>query len=153
MLDACNTVKTLLETYWNSTNTDGKTPEIDLVYDVKELDLSIKDRILIYTVNETPRLNGIGTKKTRQDHRVSIDIRSCYKPIKDTTKATMSSTTGHEHLIKLREEVERIILLYSNAPGGNYQAIIPDGTNQNLSDKMKNLWRYVYEVKLVVTNI
>jgi hypothetical protein len=152
MLDAPGTVKTLLTNNWTAVNTDNKTPVIDIVYDVKEIDLSINDRILIYTVNETARINGIGSKKTRQDHMISIDIRSAYKPNKDTTKSTMSTTTGHEHLLKLKEEVERIITTYSNNPGGGYQAILPDGTNQNLSDKFKNLWRYVYEVKLIVTN-
>jgi hypothetical protein len=152
MLDAPGTVKNLLTDNWIAANTDNKTPVIDLVYDVKELDISINDRILIYTVNETARINGIGSKKTRQDHRVSIDIRSAYKPNKDTTKAAMSTVTGHEHLLNIKEEVERIITTYSNNPGGNYQAMLPDGTNQNLSDKFKNLWRYVYEVKLIVTN-
>ena len=152
MLDATGTVKALLVNNWDAANTDGKTPVVDKVYEMKELDLSIKDRILIYTSSDESRINGIGTTNTREDHYVSIDIRSAYKPLKDTTKTTISTITGHEHLMNLVAEVKRILRLKGNNPGGNYQAILPHQPNRDLSDKFKNLYRYLIETRLILTN-
>jgi len=152
VLDAAGTVKTLLENNWTSSNTDDKTPTITKIYDVKQINIATKDYILIYnTGGSTAQFNGIGSSNLRKDYPITIDIRTAYDPSKDSSIFPLSTVTGHEHIIKVCEEVEDIIQSNYVTPGGNFEIIIPQTFN-DLSDRRKKLFRYTYEIVLRVTN-
>ena len=152
VLDGAGAVEELLRDNWDSDNTDSKTPVVNKVLEVKEVSIATKDRILTYLTNRNSRFNGIGSRNFKIDIMVTIDLRSSYKPNKDKTLSTLSTVTGNVHLLKMVEEVERIIKLKADAPGGGFQVIMPDGNAIDLSDKFKNLYRHTYEVMLKQTN-
>ncbi|MFA5407124.1 MAG: hypothetical protein WC307_07230 [Candidatus Nanoarchaeia archaeon] len=149
--DAPGAVKTLLSTYWTASNTDLKTPTCNKVYDVKELSLSVEDHILTYNSGMIPKFNG-SSGNYKKSHFVTIDIRTAYDPSKDHTLASPSTTTGHQHMLKMIEEIERIIGLYRVTPGSPFEEIGPANQSQDLSDKRKGLFRTVYDVMLRETN-
>jgi len=150
--DAAGAIQSLLEDNWSSSNTDGKTPLIQEVYEVKEISIAIKDRILIYnTPGNKKSFNGVGSSNFKGDWPVTIDLRSSYQPNKDSTLDTLSTVTGHEHITKMMLEVERIIKAKKGEPGNGFEVIMPM-TDRDLSDRRKKLYRWVYEVMLKITN-
>lgn len=150
--DAPGAIKDLMKNNWSAANTDEKTPTFDVVYDRKEISVSTRDWILTYNAGMTPAFNGIGSSNFKKFHAVTIDSRSSYQPDKDKTISPLSTVTGHQHLMKLLEEIERIIKLKKNDPGGGFQVIRPNGVSADLSDRRKKLYRFTYSVMLIETN-
>lgn len=149
--DASGVVKDLLEDNWTASNTDGKTPTFSKVYDEKEISLATKDYVLTYNTDLKSAFNGIGSSNFMKNHIVTIDIRTAYFPNKDTT-GTISTVTGHQHMLKMVEEVEDIIKAKKADPGSPFEIIRPHGTQVDLSDRRKGIFRFVYEVELIETN-
>lgn len=150
--DATATVATLLSNNWTASNTDEKTPTIDEVYERKEISVATGDWILTYNTDLDPRFNGVGSSNLKKEYVVTIDIRSGYRPDKDSSLSTPSTVTGHKHLLKMVEEVERIIKAKKIDPGSPFETIQPHGRAIDHSDRRKRLYRFTYEVKLKETN-
>jgi len=121
----------LLRSNWNSANTENTIPEIGLIYDYKQIDLSLKDYILVYQglSNITPE--SVGYPAHFGTTRVTIDIR------------TMN---GRERLEMLRDEVMRIIRTNHRKNNGFF-LITVDSVN-DLSDKTIKLYRQVIDVSI-----
>ena len=150
--DACGVAKDLFEDNWTASNTDEKTPTFSKVYDKKEISLATRDYVLTYNTDLSAKFNGIGSSNFDKRFIVTIDIRTAYHPNKDNTLSTLSTVTGHQHMLKMTEEVERIIKLKKADPGSPFEIIRPYGTQLDLSDKRKGIFRFVYEVELAETN-
>lgn len=139
MADAINTIKTILETNWNSSNTDGITPIFDYIVNQKTINLANNDYILLYELDEGHRPYGIGGQDFEESPTVSIDIRTTYK------RAHISDI--RDHLIKLKDEVLRIIKANIAKPDSDYQLLLPV-RKKDLSDKTIGIGRMVFDVQL-----
>jgi len=149
--DAPDAVRALLNAQWTASNTDSKTPTFKKVYDVKEISLGTADYVLTYNSGMIPKFNGSSGNLIKK-HFVTIDIRTAYDPSKDHSLSVASTVTGHQHMLKIVEEIERIIKAYRIAPGSPFEEIRPANQSQDLSDKRKGLFRNVYDVMLTETN-
>jgi len=141
MVDAAGTIETLLSNNWNNSNTDSVTPTIDKIGDFrqKELDIRNKDYVLIYEVNEAIAPFGLGGQTWEEAPTVSIDIR--------TTYLATELTSIRAHLIKMKDEVLRIIKANVSDPDANYKLLL--ATNRrDLSDKRTGMGRMVIDVQL-----
>lgn len=138
MADALDIVKDLIETNWDSNNTDKKTPVVMVITDAgtKRIDASTMDYILLYRVSYTTKPQGLGTSHKEIREVISIDIRT--------------SQLGRQHSIKVRDELERI--LDENIINlSSYNYMMPMRFI-DLSDKTVKIWRYVYDIELVDLN-
>lgn len=136
--DASQVMEDMLQDNWNNVNTDDVTPTISVIYTLnKRIDLAEASIIAVYESNTVQQANSIGKVSRRTQTRVSIDIR------------TMKSRS---HGLKLLKEVDRIINNQIVLPTGGYDILNPDFQWIDLSDKTKNLWRWVYDVELIKTN-
>ncbi len=139
MVDALDTIKTILTDNWNSDNTDSITPTIDFIQNHKELDMANKDYVLIYEVNESHAPFGIGGTTFAQENSVSIDIRTTYK--------TADITAVRGHLIKIKDEVLRIVKANLDTPDSNFKLLLPK-FRKDFSDKATGMGRMVIDVTL-----
>lgn len=98
MSNSITVVKDWLTTNWNATNTDGRTPVIDVITNYKRYDLRDADTVFIYkTSGSSDRWGYSGIKYS---DKVVIDCRSIY---------STSSTTWQEHGQTMEDEVLRIV--------------------------------------------
>lgn len=140
MVDALETVKTLLNTNWSSSNTDSLTPTIVKAAEVKQIFLANGDYIKLYEVNESITALGLGAQAWTRTQIVSADILSTYKV------AAISDVRAHA--IKLKDEFLRIIYANVNAPGSDYKRILPI-SKKDLSDKTTGISRFTIDMELV----
>ena len=132
MIDAPTTMKTLLAAQWTAANTDGITPNIDIVLDASAPYAMMKDSIFTYSITYTTEPNGIGTANKTTEELVSIDARS---------RGTRA------HMIKVISEVERILDKNMINPATGYDALMPL-RSKDLSDRSKKLGRFVFDCRL-----
>lgn len=136
--DVASATETLLSDNWNKSNTDGVTPDIDTIYDVKRMNMmtGTTDTVYVYERDTIMRRMSIGKVDRRKTTAVTIDIRS------KTTRA---------QVILMLAEVDRILKANILSPITGYDIINlgDDQVYQDLSDKRRNLWRFTLEVKMV----
>ena len=130
MADAVSIIKTLLSNGWTSSNTDSITPTFDLITNQKQLDLRNNDYVLLYYLNEDVRPFGIGGQTWDEEEMVTIDIRTAY------TGAALKSV--RDHLIKVKDEVKRIIKSKVANPDASYQLLKLVRT-KDLTDKHRSV--------------
>lgn len=135
-VDAVSEIVSLLDTNWNSANTDSVKPLISAVYDVKRIGglTSKADSVLVYEgVSIITDADISGTSRNTETS-VSIDLRSF---------------TSRARLFKDLNEVDRI--LWANILGTtNFDIIdLHNSRRTDLSDRSRKLWRVVYDVKLI----
>jgi len=134
--DVLGAVIDLLADNWRDENTDLITPIIDHVFNQKELDLNNDDYLLLYELVETDDPFGLGGSRWQEITGLSIDIR--------TTKKVTSIAGVRPHLMKIREEVKRILKANIAAPQKPFQLLIPRRV-KDLSDKMVGIGRAVFD--------
>lgn len=139
MVDALSTIKTILTDDWNSDNTDSITPTIGYPQNYKELDMSNKDYIFLYEVNETHAPFGLGGTTFEQENVVSIDIKTTYK--------TAKITDIRAHTINMKNEVLRIIKANLDTPDSDFKLLLPKSC-KDFSDKATGMGRMVVDVIL-----
>lgn len=140
MVDVLDTIKNILTDNWNSSNTDNITPVIGKVFDYKELDITNNDYVLIYESGESHRPFAIGGQTFEQSNTVSIDIRTTYKG-----QNTMDNI--RPHLIKMQDEVLRIIKAKLSNPDSNFQLLLPT-RKLDFSDKNIGIGRMVFDCNI-----
>ena len=125
---------------WNNANTDSKTPTIEKVIAYKRVDLTAAaggDYVLCYSLASTQEPASLYYTSKNHIDACAIDMRTI---------------VSRSRLIKLRDEVERIMEVARK--GGTVGAVtlthqlvnITSGTD--LSDKSRGLHRYVYNIEL-----
>lgn len=139
MVDALNTIKTILANDWVKANTDSITPTIGFIQDYKVLDLSNNDYVLVYEINETHLPFGMGGLTYAQQNPISIDIKTTYK--------TAVIADVRAHLIKMKDEVLRIIKASIDSPDNDFRLLLPVG-RKDFSDKATGIGRMVIDVNL-----
>lgn len=138
MVDVLTTCKNVLTNNWLSANTDSVTPTIDLVVNRKLIDLANGDVILLYELDEPIDPFGIGAQEWAHLPTVSIDIR--------TTNQRTAITSIRAHLIKMKDEVLRIMKANVSNPDSDFcLAVIR--RRKDLSDKSIGIGRMVIDVQ------
>lgn len=129
-------VKGFLTDNWTPANTDSVTPTISEIWEFKRVDVCSGDFVLLYQSGSSEiETSSIGTLGKHQTWRVSIDIR------------TSEKAGGRTHLIKLKNEVERIISNKIVTADSNFQFIEPI-SYMDFTNKMHDLYRMVLDVKI-----
>ena len=139
MVDALDTIKTILADGWINGNTDSITPTIGFIQDHKVLDLSNSDYVLVYEINESHLPFGMGGLTYAQQNPISIDIKTTYK--------IAEITNVRAHLIKMKDEVLRIIKANVDSPDSDFRLLLPVG-RKDFSDKATGIGRMVIDVTL-----
>jgi len=113
------------------------TPVIDLIINRKLIDMGNSDYVLIYDMDEQIQPFGIGAQDWAHEDIVSIDIRTTYK------RAAMTDIRAH--LIKMKDEIYRILKAKVVDPDSDFQLAILKH-KKDLSDKNIGLGRMVIDV-------
>ena len=141
MVDSVDTIKTVLTADWNNSNTDSITPTIDFVGNHKLLDMNNNDYVLIYEIVENQLPFALGGTSYEKENPVSIDIRTTYKG------SAMADVRAH--LIKIKDEIDRIVKANVDSPDSDWKQLLPL-RRKDLSDKNRCLGRMVIDVQLKV---
>ena len=139
MSDVLTSVKTLLDANWNSSNTGGRTPAVQNIYDVKRVDVGGKDSILLIEQNELPSDNASGGTSKQKTSIVKLDIRT---------------VENRDQAVLMKEEVERILDNAQIDVFGDQVYDLSDITNiKDLSDRTSGLFRFVVDWTLQQLNV
>ena len=141
MVDVIDTVKNTLTSDWDNDNTDSITPTIDFIGNHKLLDMVNNDYVLIYEIDEKQRPFALGATTYEKIGDVAIDIRTTYKG------SAMSDVRAH--LIKIKDEVDRIIKANVESPDSNWKQWLPV-RRKDFSDKNRCIGRMVIDCVLKV---
>jgi hypothetical protein len=139
-IDEADAVLSLLSGSWTAGNTDSITPTFKVIYDVKRIPddkFRSYDYILTYTGINTITPAGIRGVDS-ETMRVTIDIRS----------DGAGQADGRAHVLKVRDEVKRLIRANYKVKIATRYDYINLVSEQDLSDRMKNLHRFVIDVEL-----
>lgn len=135
-VNALDNLKTLLDSNWNSTFTDGIVPTVELIYNhPKEFNMQ-NDYVLLYSELTTVESPGIGLHTTADIYEaIKIDIRVW--------------GANDNHARKVLTEVRRI--LHSNVvnPDSDFKLLDPFKDITDLSDRMRKIYRYIVRVDMV----
>ena len=126
----------LLEDNWRKENTDLIKPIIDYIFHRKKIDFANDDYILAYELSETDDSFGLGGSRWQEITGLSLDIR--------TTNKVDSIIGVRPHLMKIREEVKRILKANIAAPHKPFQLLLPRRV-KDMSDKMVGMGRAVMD--------
>jgi hypothetical protein len=101
--------------------------------------LSEKDWVLVYELDESTVPFGMGGTNFFEQPNVRIDMRTTFK--------VAAVTAVRAHMIKIQNEVKRIIGENIIAPGGGYNLILLT-FRRDLSDKKTGMGRMIQDVQL-----
>jgi len=139
IVDSLSTVKSILDTDWTSANTDSLTPTVTIIYEAKQVSLANADHILLYEVDEDHAPDGIGGKDYHEEPIVAIDIRTTF------LRAAIGDI--RPHLIKMKDEVLRIIRVNVENPDSDYKDIFMI-RKRDKSDKTIGMGRIIFDAQL-----
>ncbi len=142
---AASVIKGIIDTNYVIGNADSITPRTEAVVttSVREVDAREKDWILTYNMPASERKFAINYQFVFRNDPVSVDIR--------IGKAVTASDVAQDildHAVKVRDEVRRSLYLSRNAPGSGYDEL-RYRRQQDLSDRMRRLFRWVDEWELI----
>ena len=149
--DPVLTLTSLISGAYNTANVDSRSatiqdPTLRNVDDSKDIDI-----IKIYNVSsETPPV-GIFNRDENITDVLSIDIQTTYgsENNRDLT------VTGREHIVKVKQEIERIIAANRSDPtslpsGSQTYATLRKVSNEDFSDEQRFSWRYLITVEIKI---
>jgi len=139
-MDVLDTIINVLTNNWTASNTDSITPTIGRVTDYKRIDVASTDWVLCYEIDEIWEPNAIGGKEWATINDVSIDIRTTYN-------STMNVANLRSHVVKIADEVKRIIKANIANPDANFQLLFLT-RKKDLSDRSVGLGRMTIDVRL-----
>ncbi len=142
---AATVIKGIIDTNYLIANTDSISPRTEAVVttSVREVDAREKDWILTYNMPASERKFAINYQFVFRNDPVSVDIR--------IGKAATASDVAQDildHAVKVRDEVRRSLYFSRNAPGSGYDEL-RFRRQQDLSDRMRRLFRWVDEWELI----
>lgn len=139
--DPRQTIITLLTATWVAANTDGHTPEIKKITDYKRFDTDInQDLILVWVPETTDEPAGTGPAHKHETNRVNLDIR-------------IFGADQEQHFLNVLEETKRILEAKKVLPSADYTILEFNGQGQDLSDKMRGMWRKLIPTQLIRYNV
>jgi hypothetical protein len=126
----------MLNSGW-ATATGSTKPTISRVIDYKRFDLASTDYVFVYPVSFTKAPVGVGYDSRRLEAKLSVDIRTA---------------KSGSRLLQIAQEVDRIVMANRiNKAVTGFQ--VADGpSRQDLSDKMRLLYRIVLDYRGFVYN-
>jgi hypothetical protein len=121
----------LLNSGWSSSS-GGKKPIIGKIIDYKSIDVGIggQDYVLVYPSGMTKKSVGAPYDGRKVTNLQSIDIRS---------------GKDHGRIQQLRREVDRIMMANRTNRSATGFQVISGPEEKDLSDKFRNLYRYVLD--------
>lgn len=137
-VDPTQYVVDLLKDNWNDDNTGTNTPTIQKVWERQSHSLVLatpgKSLIAVYETTGPYAPSGIGSREYRHTPNITLDLRSV-----DT----------EEEALKVKEEILRILDTKKSEPGGDFQKIMPPFEVENVTDKGRNVFRYIIKFQLM----
>jgi len=132
MSDLLTELQTLLNDLWDSSNTGNRTPTVSIGGEVKRLDLSSTDHIILSEAGHTASDAASGGSIKRKVNTVLIDFRT---------------VASRAQAILIRDEIERIIVASEINPfsGSPFYDIvdITDLRDYTDTDGTVSYWRFV----------
>lgn len=120
-------VKTLIDAAWNSSNTNGRTPTVLNIAEVKRVSLNTGDFIFIWELIYTPEDNASGGSSKKTITNIMLDIRTA---------------KSRDQFVKMRIELRRVL---NNAQIDVFSDLVYDISDimeeTDMSSKMVGLWR------------
>lgn len=140
MADPLSLVVSLLQDNWNPSNTDDNTPKIIKITDQKKIDFrENQDFILIHRNTNNREAPGLGVDTKHETIRFMTDVRT-------------KDHTGETHFYKVLDEVLRIYTENKRNPFSVYNILDIDDLEQDLSDKMYNIFRKIIPTQIYQYN-
>ena len=138
-LESIELMKSILDTNWNRANTDQRKPVITDITTLdpgrgKRFDLNRSDGIFLYETAHNEEQPEVFYDFVHTRINVTIDART---------------VRGRDHLMKLEDEIRRIIHLKRKGDGQNLDRLLFK-TRTDLSDRTKHLHRMTFQVEIVI---
>ena len=138
-LESIELMKSILDTNWNRANTDQRKPVITDITTLdpgrgKRFDLNRSDGLFLYETAHNEEQPEVFYDFVHTRINVTIDART---------------VRGRDRLMKLENEVRRIIHLKRKGDGQNLDRLLFK-TRTDLSDRTKHLHRMTFQVEIVI---
>ena len=138
-LESIELMKSILDTNWNRANTNQRKPVITDITTLdpgrgKRFDLNRSDGVFLYETAHNEEQPEVFYNFVHTRINVTIDVRT---------------VKGRSHLMKLEDEVRRIIHLKRKGDGQNLDRLLFK-TRTDLSDRTKHLHRMTFQVEIVI---
>ena len=138
-LESIELMKSILDTNWNRANTDQRKPVITDITTLdpgrgKRFDLNRSDGLFLYETAHNEEQPEVFYDFVHTRINVTIDVRT---------------VRGRDRLMKLEDEVRRIIHLKRKGDGQNLDRLLFK-TRTDLSDRTKHLHRMTFQVEIVI---
>ena len=132
-------MQSIFDDSWNRANTKQRKPVIMDITTLdpgrgKRFDLNRSDAIFLYETAHSEEQPDIFYDYVNSRINVTVDIRT---------------VEGRTHLMKMEDEVGRILHLKRKGDGLNYDRIVYK-TRTDLSDRTKRLHRMTFQVEIVI---
>ncbi len=142
---AATVIADIISTNYVTANADGITPKVKaIVVAEREIRAQEDDWILTYNMPVSERKMGINYQFVWRGDPVSVDIRIG----QGASGLTDDPQVILDHAVKVRDEVRRVLYSQRKTPGTPYDEIRYH-REQDLSDRMRQLYRWVVECELV----
>jgi len=138
-LESIELMKSILDTNWNRANTNQRKLVITDITTLdpgrgKRFDLNRSDGVFLYETAHNEEQPEVFYDFVHTRINVTIDVRT---------------VKGRSHLMKLEDEVRRIIHLKRKGDGQNLDRLLFK-TRTDLSDRTKHLHRMTFQVEIVI---
>tara|TARA_R100001015_G_scaffold19012_2_gene14128 strand:+ start:382 stop:822 length:441 start_codon:yes stop_codon:yes gene_type:complete len=137
--ESVDLMQSIFDDSWNRANTKQRKPVIMDITTLdpgrgKRFDLNRSDAIFLYETAHSEEQPDIFYDYVNSRINVTVDIRT---------------VEGRTHLMKMEDEVRRILHLKRKGDGLNYDRIVYK-TRTDLSDRTKRLHRMTFQVEIVI---
>ena len=139
MPESIELIRSILDTNWNRANTVQRKPVVTDIttFDAgrgKRFNLNRSDAVFLYETAHNEEQPEVFYDFVNTRVNITIDIRT---------------VRGREQLMKMEDEVRRIIHLKRKGDGANFDRLLYK-TRTDLSDRTKQLHRMTFQVEIVI---
>tara|TARA_R100000008_G_C3579863_1_gene167731 strand:+ start:1328 stop:1768 length:441 start_codon:yes stop_codon:yes gene_type:complete len=132
-------MQNILNTNWNRGNTSQRKPVIMDITTLepgrgKRFDLNRSDGVFLYETAHNEEQPDIFYDFVNTRINITVDIRT---------------VRGRDHLMKMQDEVRRIVHVGRKGDGVNYDRLLYK-TRTDLSDRTKQLHRMTFQIEIVI---
>ena len=132
-------MQNVLNTNWNRGNTSQRKPVIMDITTLepgrgKRFDLNRSDGVFLYETAHNEEQPDIFYDFVNTRINITVDVRT---------------VRGRDHLMKMQDEVRRIVHVSRKGDGVNYDRLLYK-TRTDLSDRTKQLHRMTFQIEIVI---